>query len=252
MDAMTSPVGRRDAYDVLTAPVIIFVGHFGSGKSEIALNLAFDFRARGHEVSIVDLDVVKPYFRCRLAHAELAEKGIHLVAPEGDRFYADLPIIVPEVRGALSRSDDGNARVIVDAGGDDLGARAFGAMSDLVDRARTELLFVVNTRRPFAEDQAGLSTMLREVETAARMSVTGLVANTHLMEETTPEIVLGGLEAARTLSAATGIPVRFCAALRRLVGSLDRVDCPLLPIDRHVLPPDKRPRRGPLGRPMGI
>jgi hypothetical protein len=82
--------------------------------------------------------------------------------------------------------------------------------------------------------------------------VTGLVANTHLMEETTPEIVRGGLAAARELSATTGIPVRFCAALRRLVGSLGDLDCPLLPIDRHVLPPEKRPRRGPIGRPMGI
>ncbi len=252
MDAMSQPSGRADACEVVTAPIVILVGHFGSGKSEIALNLAFGLRARGREVSLVDLDVVKPYFRCRLAHAELADKGIRLVAPEGDRFYADLPIIVPEVRGALSRSDDDHARVIVDAGGDDLGAKAFGAMSDLVDRTRAELLFVVNTRRPFAEDQAGLSAMLREVETAARMPVTGLVANTHLMEETTPEIVLGGLEAARTLAAATGIPVRFCAALRRLLGSLESVDCPLLPIDRHVLPPDKRMRRGPIGRPMGI
>ncbi len=252
MDAMNRPDGRVSACEALTAPIVILVGHFGSGKSEIALNLAFQFRAGGHEVSLVDLDVVKPYFRCRLAHAELAEKGIRLVAPEGDRFYADLPIIVPQVRGALSHSDDNDARVIVDAGGDDLGAKAFGAMSDLVDRPRAELLFVVNTRRPFAEDQAGLSSMLREVETAARMPVTGLVANTHLMEETTPEIVLGGLEAARTLAAATGIPVRFCGALRRLVGSLGRVDCPLLPIDRHILPPDKRMRRGPIGRPMGI
>jgi hypothetical protein len=252
MDAMTMPTGRRDAYEVLTAPIVVLVGHFGSGKSEIALNLAFGMRERGRDVSLVDLDVVKPYFRCRLAREELRSKGIQLVAPEGDRFYADLPIIVPQVRGALSRADNENARVIVDAGGDDLGARAFGAMSDLVDPTRAELLFVVNTRRPFAGDQAGLLTMLREVEAAARARVTGLVANTHLMEETTPEIVRSGLAAARELSGATGIPVRFCAVLRRLVDSLGGVDCPLLPIDRHVLPPEKRSRRGPIGRPMGI
>ena len=156
------------------------------------------------------------------------------------------------MRGALSRADNANARVIVDAGGDDLGARAFGAMSDLVDPARADLLFVVNTRRPFAGDQAGLTSMLREVEAAAHARVTGLVANTHLMEETTPEIVRGGLAAARELSASTGIPVRFCAVLRRLVDSVGDADCPLLPIDRHVLPPEKRPRRGPIGRPMGI
>jgi hypothetical protein len=252
MDAMSMPIGRRDAYEVLTAPVVILVGHFGSGKSEIALNLAFGMRERGQDVSVVDLDVVKPYFRSRLAREELQAKGIHLVVPDGDRFYADLPIIVPEVRGALSGALEPNARVIVDAGGDDLGARALGAMADLVDPNRTDLLFVVNTRRPFAEDQAGLVAMLRAVEATARVRVTGLVANTHLMEETTVEIVLGGLAAARELAAATGIPVRFCAAPRRLIGALESQGCPLLPIDRHVLPPDKRRRRGPLGRPMGI
>jgi hypothetical protein len=252
MDAMSVPAGRLDAFETLTTPILILVGHFGSGKSEIALNLAFGMRERGRDVSVVDLDVVKPYFRVRLAREELRAKGIRLVAPEGDRFYADLPIIVPEVRGALSRDDNANARVIVDAGGDDLGVKAFGAMANLVDRERAELLFIVNTRRPFADTQEGLLGMLREVEAAAHATVTGLVANTHLMEETTPEIVRGGLAAARELSAATGIPVRFCAALRRLVGSLADLDCPLLPIDRHVLPPEKRPRRGPIGRPMGI
>ncbi len=246
------PIERRDAYEVLTAPVLVIVGHFGSGKSEIALNLAFGMRERGRDVSVVDLDVVKPYFRCRLAREELEARGITLIVPDEDRFYADLPIIVPQVRGALARTLDANARIIVDAGGADLGARALGSLSDVVDPARTDLLFVVNTRRPFAEDQAGLLTMLRGVEAAARLPVTGLVANTHLMEESTPEIVEDGLAATRELSAATGIPVRFCAALRRLVGSLDGVDCPLLPIDRKLLPPEHRRYRARPGRPMGI
>ena len=246
------PAGRRDAIEILTAPLIILVGHFGSGKSEIGLNLAFGMRERGRDVSVVDLDVVKPYFRVRLARAQLQAKGIHLIVPDDERFYADLPIILPQVRGALARTDKENARVIVDAGGDDQGARAFGAMADLVDPARADLLFVVNTRRPFAEDQAGLLAMLRDVQATTRIPVTGLIANTHLMEETTPEIVRSGLVAARDLSATTGIPVRFCAVLRRLADSVRDMDCPLLPIDRHVLPPEKRPRRGPIGRPMGI
>jgi len=91
--------------------------------------------------------------------------------------------------------------------------------------------------------------VLREVEAASRIPVTGLVANTHLMEETTPEIVEGGLAATRELSAATGIPVRFCAALRRLAGTLAGLDCPLLPIDRKLLPPEQRRYRARPGRP---
>jgi len=248
---MTTPVGRRDAFEALSAPLLILVGHFGSGKSEIALNLAFGFAERGREVSVVDLDVVKPYFRVRLARHELHAKGIRLIVPDDERYYADLPIILPQVRGALARDDNGNARVIVDAGGDDQGVRALGAMADLVDPARADLLFVVNIRRPFAEDQAGLLAMLREIEAAARLPITGLVANTHLMEETTPEIVRSGLAAARELSATTGIPLRFCAVLKRFADAVRDEDCPLLLIERHVLPPEKRPRL-PFGRPMGI
>ncbi len=238
MDAMTKPNGRAGACEVLTAPIVILVGHFGSGKSEIAINLALGFAARGDDVSLVDLDVVKPYFRCRAAREEVEAKGIHLIVPDGDRFYADLPIIVPEVKGVLTRSLGAHGRVIVDAGGDDTGARALGSLMDAIDPERSEMLFVVNTRRPFAEDQAALVAMLRDIETAARRRVTGLVANTHLIEETTPEVVREGFAAALTLAATTGIPVRFCAVLKRMVGALTGTDVPILSIERYLLPPE--------------
>ena len=238
MDAMNRPDGHAAACDVLNAPIVILVGHFGSGKSEIAINLSLGFGARGQDVSLVDLDVVKPYFRCRAAREEVEARGIHLVAPGGDRFYADLPIVVPEVKGVLTRSLGANGRVVVDAGGDDTGARALGSLMDAIDPERSEMLFVVNTRRPFAEDQAALVAMLRDIETAARRRVTGLVANTHLIEETTPEVVREGLEAARTLAGSTGIPVRFCALLKRMEGTLTGMDVPVLAIERYLLPPE--------------
>jgi len=235
---MNRPDGHAAACDVLNAPIVILVGHFGSGKSEIAINLSLGFAARRQDVSLVDLDVVKPYFRCRAAREEVEARGIHLVVPGGDRFYADLPIVVPEVKGVLTRSLGANGRVVVDAGGDDTGARALGSLMDAIDPERSEMLFVVNTRRPFAEDQAALVAMLRDIETAARRRVTGLVANTHLIEETTPEVVREGLEAARTLAGSTGIPVRFCALLKRMEGTLTGMDVPVLAIERYLLPPE--------------
>jgi hypothetical protein len=238
MDAMSRPDGHAAACDVLNAPIVILVGHFGSGKSEIAINLSLGFAARGQDVSLVDLDVVKPYFRCRAAREEVEARGIHLVVPGGDRFYADLPIVVPEVKGVLTRSLGAHGRVVVDAGGDDSGARALGSLMDAIDPERSEMLFVVNTRRPFAEDQAALAAMLRDIETAARRRVTGLVANTHLMEETTQEVVREGLEAAHALAGSTGIPVRFCALLKRMAGTLTGMDVPVLAIERYLLPPE--------------
>jgi hypothetical protein len=230
------------ALDALTRPVAILVGHFGSGKTEIAVNLAFGLRNRGAEVALVDLDLVKPYFRCRLAKEDLEARGIRLVAPTGDRFYADLPILVPEARGAVRHGHGNGSRLIFDVGGGDLGARALGSLSGMVDRSSAEILFVVNANRPFAGDLSSLCAMLREVEAAARLDVTGLVANTHLLEETTPEIVRAGICAARELETATGLPIRFCAMLRRLAEAFGGPQAvveqlPILAMERHVVAP---------------
>jgi len=230
------------ALEMLRRPVTILVGHFGSGKTEIAINLAFGLRRRGAEVTLVDLDLVKPYFRCRIAKEALEAAGIRLVAPKGEQFYADLPILVPDARAAARDSGASGARVIFDVGGHDLGARALGSLSGLLDRQATDLLFVVNASRPFAEDLSGLQSMLTAVQAAGRLAVTGLVANTHLMDETTRETIQHGIREARGLEAATGIPVRCCAMLHRYVrefggasGTLEGL--PILALERHVVPP---------------
>jgi len=230
------------ALDALTRPVTILVGHFGSGKTEIAVNLAFGLRNRGAEVTLVDLDVVKPYFRCRLAKEDLEARGVRLVAPTGDRFYADLPILVPEARTAARHGHGHGSRLIFDVGGDDPGARALGSLSGTVDRSSTEILFVVNANRPFAGDLSSLRTMLREVEAAARLDVTGLVANTHLLDETTPETVRAGIRAARELETATGLPIRFGAMQRRLAEAFGGPQAmaeqlPILAMERHIVAP---------------
>ena len=230
------------ALDALTRPVVILVGHFGSGKTEIAINLAFGLRNRGAEVTLVDLDLVKPYFRCRLAKDDLEARGIRLAAPTGDRFYADLPILVPEARAAVRGENGIRSRLIVDVGGDDLGARVLGSLSGLLDRRTTELLFVVNANRPFAEDLPSLRQTLLDVQAAARLCVTGLVANTHLMDETTPDIVREGIRTARDLEAATGIPLRFSAMQRRLAEAFGGPQAvaeqlPILAMERHIVAP---------------
>ena len=226
--------------ETLQKPVIILVGHFGSGKSEIAINLACRFRAGGEAVALVDLDLVKPYFRSRIARDELDARGIRLVVPQGDHFYADLPIVVPEIRGALSKAAT-TGRVIVDMGGDDTGARVIGSLGAVVESHRTDVLFVVNTNRPFAENPPAIRKMLHEIETATRLKVTGLVSNSHLMEETTPEVISEGIGIARLVSDSTGIPIRFYAALNRLQSGI--ASCrnlagsyPLLPLERRILP----------------
>jgi CobQ/CobB/MinD/ParA nucleotide binding domain len=249
MDAMTTPVRRGDVYEALAAPVVILVGHFGSGKSEIALNLSLGFRARGEKVSVVDLDVVKPYFRCRQAREELEANGIRLVAPEGENAHADLPIILPAVRHLL---EHGDGKVLMDVGGDPVGARALGSVSDAVVMGRTEHLVVLNFFRPYTETVAEAVEMVRAIEAAARLPVTGLVSNNHLMSETTPEIVLDGLEMAEETAGRLCLPIVAAVADETTASGLAGcgLPCPLLVLKRVIRPPFEGSRQlrkvGPL------
>ncbi len=229
--------------------VTIVVGHFGSGKTEIALNLAMARADRGERVALVDLDVVKPYFRSRSARQFLASRGVQVLAPAGDAIHADLPIIVPEIRTLLR---DAEATVLMDVGGDDTGARVVGSLADAIPRAETEHLLVLNFRRPFTEDVAAAVAMIREIEAAARLPVTGLVANTHLMGETTPGIVREGYLLTREVGRRVGLPVVAVAVGGKTREELREgdFDCPILTLHRYLaLPFDEgRPARrvGPL------
>jgi hypothetical protein len=230
---------RPSAFDALTAPLTLLVGHFGAGKTEIAVNLAFGWRERGWDVTLVDLDLVKPYFRSRLLRDEMAEKGIQVVVPEDDRVFADLPIVVPAARSVAARAGERGRKIVIDAGGADVGSRVLGSVPGLADPATTDVLFVINGNRPFAETPAAVVQMLRGVERAARVSVTGLVANTHLIDETTPDVVEAGVQLARDVSTELNLPIRFWAAVAHVADSDHGLGgtLPLLPLTRYITPP---------------
>jgi hypothetical protein len=216
--------------------VTAIVGHFGSGKTEIAVNGALQLAAEGTPVALVDLDVVKPYFRSRAARETLAARGVDLVVPAGDNIFADLPIIVPQIRTLLR---DARRRVLLDVGGDDTGARALGSLADAVPRQETDHLLVLNFRRPFTETVAAAVTMIREIEAAARLPVTGVISNTHLMGETTAEIVTDGYRMAAETAAAVGVPVVAVVVEEALAAELgaDAFASPVFPLRRLLQPP---------------
>lgn len=226
--------------------VTILLGHFGSGKTEIALNLAIDRAAAGARVTMADLDVVKPYFRTRSARALLAASGIELLAPDGPNIHADLPIIVPEIRSRLRRSDH---ELVIDVGGDDVGARVLGSLSDVVP-PETATLLVLNFRRPSTPDPDHAVAMAREIVAVGRQPFTGLIANTHLMDETDIDIVVDGLEATRRTADQLGIPVVAVAAPELLADEVTELtDLPVIRLRRIVAPPFESPRTrttGPL------
>ena len=205
--------------------VTILTGHYGSGKTSIAVAYALSLHAAGNKVSICDLDIVNPYFRTTDHRRELEQNGVRLVASPFAGSNLDIPALPKELYAAI---DDASGYAVLDVGGDDRGAVALGRyVPDIVSEGDYEMLFVTNFFRPLtrtAEDALGV---LREVETACGIRATALVNNSNLGRDTTAADVLGTLERMRTLSALSGLPIAFTAADARLKDGLEKkLDAP--------------------------
>ena len=194
--------------------LIIVTGHYGSGKTEFAVNLAFRLAREGNEVMLADLDIVNPYFCSRERKDELAQQGIRLIASKGAD--SDLPAINPEVYALF----EPNVCGVMDVGGDAVGAQALGRFSQKIKTIEHELLCVVNFNRPETNTPEKAEAYLREIAYSARLPITGLVNNTHLDHETSEEDLLRGIRLTEELSEKTGIPVRYHAFEKRFSGRL--------------------------------
>jgi hypothetical protein len=191
--------------------LIMVVGNYGSGKTEIAVNLAIALSKQGLSVSIADLDIVNPYFRCREAEELMSQHGIRVVVPPPSQTWADLPIVVPQIKGMLD--PQGDQVSIFDVGGDDVGAKLLSSFVEPLGDNPYALWQVINARRPFTDTVEGCIDMQNAIQESSRLKVSGLVVNTHLMEETTPEVVVEGYRLARQVQEQTSIPVEFVAVM---------------------------------------
>lgn len=243
MSAGSAQRSARGIGDIVRSKdrVIAIVGNYGSGKTEVAVNLSIQLAATGTAVQIADLDLVNPYFRCREARDLMQAHGVRVVVPPGAQIWADLPIVLPEIRGMLRPV--GGTVSIFDVGGDDVGARALATLRTSIADGEDQLWQVVNAKRPFADTVAGCLTMRRAIEQASRWHVTGLFANTHLIDDTTADTVLEGWQLARAVADESGLPVRGVAVMERLANTpaLDAIKAPVLQLRRHMLPPWMRP-----------
>jgi hypothetical protein len=222
--------------------VTALIGPYGSGKTELAIGFAL-LAARlqtqqgqtPERVVLGDLDVLKPYFRSREATMKLAESGVQVIAPQGALSMSDLPIIPAELRGALSRTD---LRVMLDVGGDPVGARALGSLSDVVPAADYDLLLVLNRHRPFMDEQARVIAQAHEIVAATHLSVTGIISNTHMLQDTSEKDVLWGLELALSVAESLDTSVRLLSVSEHLVPAFrDRPGLPpLFALSRHMMP----------------
>ena len=215
--------------------VYIFTGHFGSGKSEVAINFAMNLKKAHPErkVAMIDLDIINPFFRSADAKTPLENAGITVEIPTCANSNVE-GIALTGKMGALI--DDEEYDVILDIGGDDLGARAVGYYCDRIARREHIIFFVVNKNRPFTKNKELALKIFDEVEASTRLKINGIINNTNLLEMTDAETVLSGLPLMNEISEAKNIPVMFSAAGRHLCDELKKSipEDELLPLDEYV------------------
>lgn len=214
----------------------IITGHFGSGKTEIAINFARHLKARGiPRVTIVDLDIVNPYFCSRDQEEMLARDGIRVISQGRHLANAELMVVTPEVMAAFQQTDH---TVIFDVGGDDMGAIALGQYNRFFREEAYEMYFVVNASRPLTAEATTAKEYLEAIQRSARLEVTQLINNTNLSVDTALADILRGEAVVAELSRQTGLPKAFTAVRRDLVGEAAAVVTgEILPVDIYMKPP---------------
>lgn len=218
-----------------TPRIYIFIGPFGSGKTETAINFALARRREGEEVSLVDLDIVNPYFRSREVRGRLAEEGISVLSSAEGLEAADLPAISAAIIGAIGRDD---LILVFDVGGDPVGARALARFSPLLAPRHPAVLAVVNPYRPETRTKEAIAAKVSALASVARLPVTGLVANPNLGPETTAATVITGQESVREAGALLSLPVVFTCVREDLVEAVTGLGLfPVLPLHRYLLLP---------------
>lgn len=227
-------------YPSFSKPIIVLVGGFGSGKTEVSVNLAkYLISDSGNLVTIVDLDLVNPYFRSREAITEMEALGIRVIAPGGGQYYSDLPILLPEVKGAIESNE---GMLILDVGGDAQGTRALGSMAGIFPLDGYEMLMIINSRRPQTSDVESCKKTMQRIELSAKLKFTGLVSNSHMIEETDSDVIKEGYRLAWDVSRTSDLPLLFVSAKNDILAQMEPgfFDCPLLPMTRSMLKPWER------------
>lgn len=198
--------------------ITILAGHYGSGKTNIAVNLALKMKKDGIDTVIADLDIVNPYFRTKDSLKELREAGIRLISSEYANSNVDIPALPQEMYSVV---DDKEHHYIVDLGGDDRGAYALGRYADKInEEGNYEMLFVFNKYRPLTPDAESALEVMAEIEEAARVKFTGIVNNSNIGAMTDEEAVAGSAYECERLCALSGLPLKFTSVDKKIYDSI--------------------------------
>ncbi len=205
--------------------ITLLSGHYGSGKTNVAVNLALAEREKRDKVALADLDIVNPYFRSKDSSADLEAADIRLICSPYANSNVDIPALPQEM---YAITHDKSLRVFIDVGGDDRGALALGRLAPaILEENSFEMLMVINCYRPLTRDAASTIEVMREIEAACGIPFTGLINNSNLGRETTAEDLLASLSYAEEISREAKLPVVMTTFPKDLESALaDKVPGP--------------------------
>ena len=188
-----------------TKRITLFAGHYGSGKTNVALNYAYNLKQNGYDTVIADIDTVNPYFRTKDSAQELKQAGIELIASEFAGSNVDLPALPAAMYDIIF---DSEKYAVIDIGGDDRGAFALGRYTPEILRENNySMLMVINMYRPLTSTPEDTVEILREIEAASGIPFTGLVNNSNLGTGTTLETLTSSFEYANAVAKLSGLPI---------------------------------------------
>ena len=207
--------------------ITLLSGHYGSGKTNVAVNLAVEMKKYYNNLAIADLDIVNPYFRTKDSEKVFKERGIRLICSPYANSNLDIPAL-PQDMYAIT--DDPSLYSIVDVGGDERGALALGRLSDKINALNNyDMFMVINCYRPLTRTAKETLEVMREIEDACRIKFTGLINNSNLGEETTAKDVLDSFSYAKEMEKVTGLKIAFTSVKKDLINKI-KSDGELFPL----------------------
>lgn len=199
-------------------PLIIVVGHYGSGKSEFSVNLSLKL-ANIHQVSLVDLDIVNTYFRSREVRDILTKEEIEVISDTHNSTKGlDIPYLSPAIKGKVVMRD---RLTILDCGGDANGIKVLHQFrNDIIDTPY-DTWMVINVFRPETSSPDKIVKMIKILEDESGLKITGLVNNSNYLKHTKVEDIIYSNEIIKEVVALTNIEVIFTSGIKSLIENLN-------------------------------
>lgn len=213
----------------------VIIGHYGSGKTEFSVNYAMKLASEGIKTSIADMDIVNPYFRSREKAQMMEEAGIRVISGNrGHNMNLDLPMMSAEVLAPLQ---DDSYNLVLDVGGDSVGARAIARYRAYFQEGKYDMFCVINAYRSETQSVEGVLEHIASIEATAGARVTGLINNTHLLRETTVADVMLGQDLVEKVSKKLNLPIKYISALEGVAKELPKnLDGEIFPIKMYMRP----------------